>query len=368
MIPAQIRSGIAPEDACRYVVGGCWDVITPECSKKLSGEFFHLLRPLEWAIHRPEAMQNLDFVFDPMDDASTFEEFYCIYLKNVEKVIRAKAELTATGSRIWHKVAPVCLVSALMEPCIPNKRDLTDGGGRYNWECSYFLAFPDVVDSLLAVKTLCFDEHLCTLPALLDACRQNWPDERLRQRAIAAPSYGDGTEASAQMAARLHNDLYRLTRDLPTAYGGQYHIGYNIYTEVIRYGQATAATPNGRRSGAYLSQSLTPSRLQAPRAVTDTFHAISKLDLTASSGNSVANLLLPLRNMTTDHFTALLRSAAQSGAQALQINCVDRETLLAAQKDPDQHRDIIVRVYGFSAPFVSLSPQYQEEFLSRNFY
>jgi len=369
MIPALVRSGVELRDARRYIVGGCWDAITPECSKKFSGEFVNIMRSLELAIHQPEKPLCEDgLTFESLDDIVSFEEFYNAYLRGVEKVVRSKAEKTAEGSRLWHKASPNCIVSALMEPFIPNKLDITAGGGKYNWECNYFSGFPDTVDSLLAVKELCFDKKICTLKDLLDACRNNWPDEQLRRKAIAAPSYGDGTAEAAEMSSKLHDDLYRITRGLPTVYGGEYSIGYNMFNQIIWWGRKMKATPNGRKHGDYLAHGLTPSRLQGNQTITDTLNAIKSIDTEKCSGNSVVNLVLPAKNMNSELFAAFMRSAAESGVQAMQINCVNREELLEAQKDPENHKHIIVRICGFSAPFVSLSPIFQEEFLKRNFY
>ena len=117
MIPALVRSGLSLKDARCYVVGGCWDAITPEVSKKFSGEYLNILRPMEWAIHRSRSMEEMvknELVFEPFDGAKTFEEVYAVYLRNVEMLLRRKAELTAEGSRIWPKIAQGCIISALM--------------------------------------------------------------------------------------------------------------------------------------------------------------------------------------------------------------------------------------------------------------
>ena len=190
-------------------------------------------------------------------------------------------------------------------------------------------------------------------------------DDALRARVIALPSYGDGKEESSALAARLFGDLYRLSRDLPTAYGGQFRIGYNQFTEVIFWGKTLRALPNGRRLGDYICQGLTPSRLQRPHTAIDLLDSLRGMDLTLCGGNASMTLTLPAGGMDSDRLVAFLRMAARCGTQAIQPNCIDRETLLAAQRDPDSYRHIIVRVCGFSAPFVLLSKEYQTEILER---
>lgn len=369
MIQALVNNGCTLQDARNYVVGGCWDPITPECSKKMSGEYLNLLRPMEWAIHQPlEMMEKNKMHFKPYDACETFEELYARYLQDAYRVMYRKAEMVAQGARVWPKVFPVSIVSALTEGCVENRKDISAGGAKYNLDCMYFTGFPDVVDSLMAIKTLCYDKKVCTLSELFEACRSNWQDERLRQRAMAAPSYGDGTPETNALAARLNRDLYALSRKLPTIYGGEYHIGHNQYTEIILYGRKMAATPNGRRTGEYISHGLTPSRLNKAQTASEVLSAVRQLGLENFSGNAVITLQLPAGKMDDERFKLFLRAAARAGTQALQINCVNREDLLKAQKEPEKYTHIIVRVVGFSAPFTSLEKHYQDEFLSRNFH
>lgn len=368
IIPAMIESGIEPRDAINYVVGGCWDPQTPDCSNKFNGEYVNLLRPLEWAIHQPtESMEENELIFEPLDDADSFEELYERYLSYVHRVLMRKAVPMAEGSKLWHEVNPTCALSALLETCIQKRRDMTAGGGKYNRESVYFTGFAEVADSLLVIKKLCFEEKSCTLGELFDACRGDFPDEAFRRRAINVCSFGDGSEESSRLSGRLFDDLYRLTRDLPTSYGGQYRMGFNQYTEIIFWGEHTAATPNGRRKGDYLSQGISPSRLGKQAVATEVLGSYRYMDMKKSAGNASVTITLPGGKMSREQLVGFMRAVAISGIQALQPNCVSREELLAAQKDPDSYRHIIVRVCGFSAPFVLLSPTYQAEFLARNF-
>lgn len=100
-----------------------------------------------------------------------------------------------------------------------------------------FAGFPDVVDSLSVIKKLCFEDKVCTLDDIINQCKNNWPDEYLLALAKKCPSYGDGTDESLEISEKLNSDLYRITRGLPTLFGGEYNIGYYMYTEVVSWGQ-----------------------------------------------------------------------------------------------------------------------------------
>jgi len=155
-----------------------------------------------------------------------------------------------------------------------------------------------------------------------------------------------------------------------TAWGGKTQIGHLTYTEIRFWAERTLATPDGRRNGEYFSQGLTPSRIHDIRDVTSVVNSLASLDATELAGNTVVNIILPSAsgNMTLDICEAFLRASAHSAMQSIQLNCVTKEELLDAQIHPEKHRDLIVRVCGFSARFTSLSPEWQAEVLSRNFY
>ena len=366
IIPALIKSGIDLKDARDYAVGGCWDILLQNVAIHNSGEYVNILRPLQWSIHKDfESMTRSGFDFESLEEIGTFEEIYRRYLGFVRRVLMSKASIISYGAKQWHKVNPVGAISALMEPCIPNKLDVTAGGGKYNRETAYFCGFAESVDSLLAIKDLCFDKKVCTVKELFDECRCNWQNEILRQRAIHSPSYGDGSEESSQFVAKFIDDLYEITRDLPTSQPGEYRLGSNLYTEVVRWGKTTPAMPNGRHDGDYLAQGLSPTRYQRPYTLTDLLYSYRYTDMSKLAANASVTVTLPAAKFNKEKMVQFFRAAAKSGLQALQPNCVNMEDLISAQKEPENYKHIIVRVCGFSAPFVALSKEYQDEVILR---
>ena len=369
IIPALMSVGYSEKQARNYVVSGCWDVVIGDYNKPLCGEYTNLLRALEWTVHLPVEKLKADGLdFRPISGAESFEEVYEIFLSNAKQIIDLKADYEAIGGSAWKDIAPLCLTSALMIDPLKKLRDISNGGTGYPREQMNFAGFPDVVDSLLAIKRLCFDEKLCTLDEMIEQCKNDWSDEGLRHIAANSPAFGDGSDESNEFAARLNSDLYRLTRGLPTLFGGEYAIGYYMYTEVIWWGKVIAATPNGRHAGYYISHGITPTRLHEVKSVTDVLRSIKVMDLSKCAANSIANVILPSARIDEKQLCGFIRACALSGIEAIQINVVSRDELLAAQKEPEKYKHIIVRVTGFSCPFVMLSKQWQEEVLSRNYY
>lgn len=366
IIPALVDSGMEKQDAYDYAVGGCWDILLPNHYIHNSGEYFSIATPLVWSIYKcHERMRQCEVHFESLEDCKSFDELYRRYLGGVRRIAAQKATLQSRGVRVWHKVNPVCTLSALMEPCIPAKKDITAGSGKYNKEAVYLTTFSESVDSLMAIKELCFEKKVCTISELFDQCRNGWPNEALRLEAVNCPSYGDGSEQSAEFVAKFIDDMYELFSDLPTAYGGRFRIGSNHYTEIIRHRDYIPALPSGRKKGDFLSAGLTPVRKQNNSSLFDIFDSLRYVDTNKLAANFSVTLTLPAGNLNADNIVDFFRMAARSKLMSIQPNCVNKEELLAAQKDPENYSHIIVRVCGFSAQFIMLPPDYQEEVITR---
>lgn len=373
-IPALMRYGRKLEEAREYVITGCWGMLVNGVEKPDSGSYVNLLKPFEFSLHRLAdkcAHVGIDFV--PIDDAADFEEVYRITLDNFRKLFKARASIVLRGKGIWSRIDPLPIFSAPLESCLDKRLDYTAGGAKYQDDQFMLVGFPNIVDSLLAIKTLCFEKQRCTLSELLAAVRADWDGyEVLRIAAMHCPAWGDESDESCAMAARLNEDLYTLAEALPpTLWGGRTQIGHLTYTEIRFWAEKTLATPDGRHNGEYFSQGLTPSRLHKIDSVTQVVNSLRCLNASKMAANTVVNMILPSEvggQMNLDRCEGFLRACAGSAMQSLQLNCVTREELLDAQVHPENHRNLIVRVCGFSARFTSLSPEWQAEVLSRNFY
>lgn len=369
-IPALVRHGRTLEEARDYIASGCWDIKCNGIEKPDAGAYVNLLRVFEMTVHNDrEMMEKVQLELEPFDGAKGFDELYDIMFVNFKRLFKVRAEVTALGAPLRAKVDPLMLTSMTMEGCLDKRKDFTAGGAKYNDDIFYFVGFPNIVDSLIAIKTLCFDKKICTLGELLMAVRADWRGyDELRAAALSCNCWGDASKTSTEMSARLWNDLYAALGGLQTRFGGKIGMGHLTYTEIRFWGEMTKATPDGRLGGSCFSQGLTPSRLHKIDSATTVVASARALDFSKCAGNSVVNMILPAARMTPEIFEALLRSIAVSGFQSLQLNCVTKEELLDAQIHPEAHEDLVVRVTGFSARFTALSEGWQEEFLSRNFY
>lgn len=367
-IDALVRCGRPLREARDYIVTGCWGLATAQ-EKYDHGNYLNLLKPFEYALHNlTDRMEKVGIRFAVFDAGDSFEELYRKTLQNCETLLQAKLDVVRRGGLIHHHVDRLPIFSATLENCLEKRADFTEKGGKYRDNHEMMFGLPNIVDSLLAIKTLVFEKKICTLDTMLQAVRANWEGyEQLRQQAVSCPGWGDGSAESCELANRFNNDLYDICDRQAGTYGGKVTMGHLTYTEIRFWGEKTLATPDGRRNGECFSQGLTPSRLKKIPNVLDVIRSMQALDGSTMAANSVVNLILPSRT-PLDRLEGLLRAVGHTAMQSLQLNCVSREDLLDARKHPEKYPQLIVRVTGFSAKFTSLSPQWQEEVITRNFY
>ncbi|MBR3848703.1 MAG: hypothetical protein IKM21_05385 [Oscillospiraceae bacterium] len=367
-IPALIRAGRSEREARDYYVAGCWDIVTNQ-ERADHGDYLNLLKPFEYAVHNlNDRMERVGITFETFDGAESFEEVYERTLRNCEALLDAKLEIKRRGGQIFHKVDSFPIFSSTIENCIENHLDYTLGGAKYYDDYQLIFGLPNIVDSLMAIKTLVFDKKKYTLSEFLSAVRRNWADaEDMRADAVACHGWGDGEDDSTALAARFNADLFEIFGRKEGSHGGRVHMGHLTYTEIRWWGEKTLATPDGRRNGEYFAQGLTPSRLKRIPCVNDVIRSLAALDGAHMAANSVVNIILP-PNIPLERAEGFLRAIAQTATQSLQLNCTSKEELLDAQKHPEKYPDLIVRVTGFSAKFTSLSRGWQDEVITRNFY
>lgn len=368
-IKAMLKAGKTLEEARDYLITGCWAISGNGIEKIDDGCYVNILRVFETTIHNiTERMEKTKLYFKPIDEAESFEEVYKIIFDNFMVLFKERARVVAKGGNIWNKVDPLPIFSSTLQNCIENKKDYTAGGAKYRDSRYELVGFPNVVDSLLAIKKLCFDLGKYTLKDMLKAIRCNWEGyEDMRIEAMHCPGWGDGSKESCEFAGKFNDDLYALISTLVGTYGGKIVMGHLTYTEIRFWGEKTLATPDGRFNGDYIAQGISPSRLKKIPSSTAVINSFKYINAENVGGNSVVNIILP-NKVSLDTCEAFLRAAANSGMQSLQLNCTTKEQLLDAQKHPENYPELIVRVCGFSAKFTSLSPEWQQEILTRNFY
>ena len=368
-IPNFRALGVPLERARDYVGTGCWDGNVDTYTDVDCANYMSVARILELTIHRdPEVERACALEIDPLDGATSFEEAYGIVYRNFIRFARAVLSDYTRYGRSGAKVFPHPAYTMCLSGGIRTRRDTTDGGVDFRPRVVTLAFLANVVDSLCAIRKVCFEDRAATLGEFLAAVRTNWAGERgrrLRGLAMSAPYWGDNTEASTSLMRRWIDRTYADIEGFRNDQGGPYVLACWIYREFINWGEQMKATPDGRHDGDRLAQGFAPSEFRCKEAASAVIGALGKLDHSKLYASN-ANLMFEKEGVTPEVFAAIFRVACESGMHLLQPNCASVADLLDAQVHPERHQNIIVKVCGFSARFVTLSKRWQDEIIARH--
>jgi formate C-acetyltransferase len=262
--------------------------------------------------------------------------------------------------------------SLVVQDCIENVRGYTQGGARYN-HCNWnVIGIANLADCLAALRTLVFEEQTWTLADLVQVLENNWQDhEALRQRVLNRLShFGNDQDGVDDIAVRILETFSAIMQEHVPFRGGKYVLGTTAGGENmhIEFGRLTGATPDGRRDGESLADSLGASQGRDRRGVTALLNSVAKLPHALLPTATTLNVKLDpklLADDGADKIATLIEGHFSSGGQQCQFNLVTREMLLEAKRCPEKHGDLMVRVCGYSALFTTLWPELQDEIIAR---
>jgi len=268
---------------------------------------------------------------------------------------------------------PGLACSLLVNDCIENVKGYTQGGARYN-HCNWdIVGIANLADSLAAIRQLVYEEGDYTLAELVEALRSNWEgNERLRRRLIArAPHFGNDDDRVDHLAVWIVERFSDLVKRHTPFRGGEYILGTLAGAENmhVEFGRVTGATPDGRKSGDPLADSMGAAQGRDREGVTALLNSVAKLPHRLLPTASTLNVRLDPKLIESENgvakIAAMIRGHFLSGGQHMQLNLVDHRMLVEAREHPEQNADLMVRVAGYSAPFVSLGEDLQDEIIAR---
>lgn len=302
---------------------------------------------------------------------STFEHLFSAYASPLDQHIAALAEQEAIEYKITGDQAPFLFLSLLYDDCIERGKGMFSGGVRYLGGTLETYGNISAADSLTAIKDLVYDRKVLSLDRLGAALDANFEGYEAERRLMKnAPKYGNNDPIADEMAVRVHEHVCRTTKAQAE------RVGLDSYLVVIINNQAntllgrlTGASADGRRAGEPLTNANSPSGGSDRRGVTALLHSLVKLDPNIHAG-AVQNMKFgrPLFREQRPKIEALLRTYFNMGGTQAMITVIDRGELERAMQEPQKYGHLFVRVGGFSARFVDLSPDVQREILSRTIY
>lgn len=303
-------------------------------------------------------------------DFKNYDELYDAFLKQLNFVVDLKIRVSNYIDQMFARYAPAPFLSVVIEDCIQKGKDYYNGGPRYNTNYIQCTGLGTTTDSLSVLKKHVFEDKTFSMLALLDAVSKNFEGEEiLRQRIInRTPFFGNDDEYADSIAVRVYNDLLAAIDGKPNTKGESFHLNMLSTTCHVYFGLVLGATPNGRFSGKSISDGTSPSHGCDTHGPTNVIRSLGKLDQTKSGGTLLNLRFVPSllkREKDIEKLGHLIRSYFTLGGHHIQFNVVDTATLLAAQACPEDYRDLLVRMAGYSDYFNDMNADLQNEVISR---
>lgn len=421
IIPALVSRGVSLEDARTYNIIGC---VEPQKAGKTDGwhdaAFFNMLRPLELVFSNGyDKGKRVGLQTGDVSQMNSFDEFYDAYKKQVEYFIELMVNADNAIDLAHARRCPLPFQSSMVEDCIGRGKSIQEGGAIYNFTGPQGFGIANMTDALWAIKTLVFEENKLTLSEYKKALEVNfgkgmptdwveWITTKVVTELVKA-----GNEVNEAQIAQIYkmlnanqvskedkkkyNTLLEWIEELPkygndveevdllareVAYiytkpllkyknprGGQYQAGLYPVSANVPLGAQTGATPDGRLANTPIADGVGPASGRDIKGPTAAANSVAKLDHVIASNGTLFNQKFHPSALSGENglknFTSLIRAFFDEKGMHMQFNVVSRETLLDAQKHPDNYKNLVVRVAGYSALFTTLSRSLQDDIINR---
>ena len=306
---------------------------------------------------------------DPRD-FKTYEELWDAFARQLHYMADVKVRGNNVIEKLYAQYMPAPCLSIVTNDCIKKGKDYNNGGSRYNTRYIQGVGIGTITDCLAAIKYNIYDNHNFTMDELLKAMDDNFEghEEILNMVTNKTPKYGNDDD----YADDIMKEVFRLYRDditgRPTMSGGQYHVDMLPTTCHIYFGEVIGATANGRRAHKPVSEGISPEKFADTHGPTAVIKSCAKMDHCSTGGTLLNQKFTPSAlagDTGLENLASLIRTYFAMDGHHIQFNVFDKQTLLEAQKHPDDYKDLIVRVAGYSDYFRNLDEELQNEIINR---
>ncbi|MDF2935773.1 MAG: formate acetyltransferase [Paenibacillaceae bacterium] len=379
VIPLLLAKGAAFEEAYDYAVSGCAECRMPNRDTYTSPcAYINFAAALEMTLYSGRMKlygeETIGLETSKVTELATWESFFDAYLAQQTHFLRHAfvQQHAIVRLRERHFAAP--LGSSLHELCLKNHKDLhthhIEGG--INLGYFEFIGYGTVVDSLAAIRKLVYEDRKITMDQLLEALERNFEGrEVIRQLLVHAPSYGNNDPYADEIARRLDEEALKFTKKYSQELGVHLDLRYVPFTSHVPFGKVVSATPNGRKAYTPLADGSSASHgadINGPTAVLLSNYSSKNYNYRERAARLLNIKLTPAcvaGEEGTEKLISFIRTWSDLRLWHLQFNIINRQTLLDAQKDPEQYRNLLVRIAGYSAYFTDLSADLQNDLIER---
>ena len=368
-----VRQGKTLEDAREGGCSGCIEVGAFGKEAYLLTGYLNTPKILEITLHNgidPMTGKRLGI---ETGEPRTFKDFNALYeawRKQMVHFVNMKLSVNNYIERMFSLYAPATFLSLFIDDCVEKGMDYYSGGARYNTQYIQCTGLGTTTDCFTTLKKHVFEEGRYTMDEVIRAIDANFEGREVMRQYIMnhTPFFGNDNDYADDIAVRIYNDLVRAIDGHPNTRGGKTHLNMLSTTCHNYFGSVCNATPNGRLARFAISDGTSPSHGADTQGPTSVIKSLGKLDQTMSGGTLLNVRFVPSllrREEDLKKLAALIRTYFSLGGHHIQFNIVDTETLLDAQQHPDNYKDLLVRVAGYSDYFNDMTTQLQNEIIAR---
>jgi formate C-acetyltransferase len=373
VVMEQMRTGKTIEDARQGGCSGCIETGSFGKEAYILTGYLNVPKILELALNDgidPMTGKRIAPSTGPATAFKSFDELYAAFEAQLRYIVDLKIRVNNYIERMYAAYAPAPFLSVVIRDCIAKGRDYYDAGPRYNTNYIQCCGIGTITDSLAAIKKHVFEEGEINLEQLLAALHSNFNGrEALRLRLVnKTPFYGNDNDYADAIMQRVYASLFKAIDGKQNTKGSSYHLNMLSTTCHIYFGKKMGASANGRLAAMPISDGTSPSHGADRKGPTAVIKSLGKMDQIKSGGTLLNQRFLPQvldGDDGIEHLAHLIRAYFKLNGHHIQFNIVDSQTLRNAQAAPDEYRDLLVRVAGYSDYFVDLDHNHQEEIIAR---
>ncbi len=379
VIPALIKHGVSQEDAKNYAIVGCVELTTHGNSLAWSdAAMFNLLKVLELTVNNGVDMldnRKSGLALGNLEDFESYEALERAFETQINHFTDRMVQCVTEMEYMHELLLPTPFLSGVIDDCLAKGQDVTQGGAKYNFAGVQAIQVANVADSLAAIKKLVFVEKIISARELRESLSNNFAEkEMIRQLLLnKVPKYGNDDDYVDTIGSRWVDFFADRLKKYKNRRGGIYQMGLYTVSAHVPMGQNVAASADGRYSREPLADGGVSAMYGRDKnGPTALLQSVSKLDFSRASNGSLLNMkFLPSLFRTkegVERFASFLRAFVKLGISHVQFNVFNAEDLHAAKNEPEKYKGLTVRVAGYTAYFVELAEDLQNEIIERTCY
>lgn len=373
IVQEMVRMGKTVEDARNGGSSGCVETGAFGKESYILTGYFNIPKILEITLHNgvdPRTGKQIGVKSGAVETFDDFDKLYEAFEIQLRHFIDIKIKGNKIIERLWAKYLPAPFLSILIDDCIAAGKDYNAGGARYNTSYIQGVGLGSITDSLAAIKYHVYDKKTCSMKELLSALRDNFEShEKFHSELLNnTPKYGNDEDYADSIIRKVFESYFELIDGRPNTKGGHFRVNLLPTTCHVYFGSVIGALPDGRLAGKPLSEGISPVQGADRKGPTAVVKSAGKIDHIRTGGTLLNQKFTPQVLEDEDgrrKLMHLIRGYFRMDGHHIQFNVIGAETLRKAQANPEEYRDLIVRVAGYSDYFVDLTPELQEEIITR---